>query len=155
VEPLMSVFRIAVRRKVGMVGEPYGRNPNTLPFFGFSVPVSTAAMARFCTCHKTFHGSSHKAGQGGVHLNMLRCIPYGNCARHVDHGRFSGFVRRSPERRYAFADRRFSVCQYPYADGHQIPACNGSQCGIVLPQVREFQTKASARSCIVGMIRSG
>jgi hypothetical protein len=105
---------------------------------------------------QTSHGSSHKAGQDGVHLNMLQCIPYGSCARHVDHSRFSGFVGADLHDADTPSQIGASPCaNIRTADGLQIPACNGSYCGSVLPRMREIQTKASARCCIVGTIRSG
>ena len=78
---------------------------------------------------QTSHGSSHKAGQDGVHLNMLRCIPYGGCASYVDHGRFRGFVRADLHD----ADTPSQIGVFPCANIRTLmvtrsPACNGSWC---------------------------
>jgi len=57
VEPLMSVFRIAVTRKVGMAGTT-GSEPKTLPSFAFSVPLQSGDVSGLLTAKSTREGEA-------------------------------------------------------------------------------------------------
>jgi hypothetical protein len=57
VEPLMSVFRIAVTRKVGIAGTTWSE-PKTLPPFAFSVPLQSGDVSGLLTAKSTREGEA-------------------------------------------------------------------------------------------------
>jgi hypothetical protein len=53
----MSVFKIAVTRKVGMAGTTWSE-PNTLPPFAFSVPLQSGDVSGLLTAKSTREGEA-------------------------------------------------------------------------------------------------